>query len=123
MKINKENAIEFLNIYHYLHDAVLMNINYNVKEANLDMDIKVLWKGTPKLKSDNTYECANKILRLKFLDVEKLRLIEWFSYDYIGEATLSFVTIDNKEYIKFEDKDNNILVIAEELEYEEETYD
>lgn len=122
MEITKENLREFLNLYHYLHDSNIINVNYNIKEAKVEMMIKVFWKGEPKLKDDGYYEDSKVLLKLTFLEVEKMKVYELFSYDYIDDIDISYVTIENKEYIKFEDKDNDILVIAEALSYEEESY-
>lgn len=119
-EINEDNLNEFLNLYHYLHDSNILNINYDIKEATLEMIIKVFWKGEVKLREDNTYETVNIKLTLLFHDVEKLKVYELFSYDYINDVNIEYVSIDNKKYIKFEDADNlDFLVVSEKLEYEE----
>ncbi len=121
--INKSNINDFLQLYHYLHDATIKSVLYDASDARVDMNIKVFWKGEVKLKENNTYESSNILLKMHFYDVEKLKIQEMFSYDYIDDINIDYVIIDNKEYIKFEDIDNNLIVISNEISYEEEIYE
>lgn len=118
-EINKSNLVEFLTRFHYFHDANIKDVHYDISGARAEIIIKVFWEGEPKLKSDGYYESANKTLKLIFDDVEKLKIFELFSYDYINDANIEYTMIDNKEYIKYEDRGNDILVISEKLSYTE----
>lgn len=118
-EINEFNLENFNELYHNFHDATITQINYDILASQIDLSIKTMWVGSTKLKSDNTYEVKSKLVQLKFFDIESLSIKELYSFDYIKNATIAYVNINNKKYIKFEDKENELYIIAENIKYKE----
>lgn len=122
-KITKENLEEFLNYYHGFHDSYITDINYDIKASSIEMFINVFWSGESKVLEDNTYETNKTNLKMIFLGVEKCNVKEMFSWDYVSEAFMKYIKLENKEYICFSDdeKEPNIYIVSDEISYEEMT--
>ena len=121
IEINKENLDHFLNYYHNLHDSYIINMNYDISNANVELLINVIWSGEPKLKEDNSYETNKTKIRIVFEKVEKIILREINSWDYINGIHMKYTKLDNKEFIYFtnDENDPDIFILCENIKYEE----
>ncbi len=56
-----------------------------------------------------------------FNDVEQCNNKEIFSWDYINNAFIKYIKLNNKEYICFaiDEKEPQVYIVCESLEYEE----
>lgn len=120
-KITKDNLEEFISYYHSFHDSYITNINYDIKNQNIELFIDVYWSGEPILKDDNTYQTNKTKMRMIFEGIHQYNNKEIFSWDYIHEAFIKYIKLDNKEYICFanDDEDPLIYIVCENIEYEE----
>lgn len=120
-KITKDNLDEFIKHYHGFHDSHITNINYDISKSKIELLIDVYWCGQPILKENNAYQ-TNKIKMRIILDgVEQCNNKEIFSWDYINEALIKYIKLDNKEFICFaSDKEEPLIyIVCESIEYEE----
>lgn len=119
-KITKENLTEFMDYYHQLHDSYIEEIHYNVYKSRIELLIDVCWSGVPKLKEDKTYETNKTKLKLILNNIKKYSFKDLFSYDYINEACIKFINMDNNEYICFATDENEplIYIVCESIEYQ-----
>lgn len=120
-KINKSNLDEFINYYHSFHDSYITNINYDISKSKIELLIDVCWSGQPILKSDNTYQTNKTKMKMILHDVEQCNNKEMFLWDYINEAFIKYIKLDNKEFICFASDAQNplIYIVCESIEYEE----
>lgn len=119
-RITKDNLAEFMEYYHEFHDSYIKEIYYDVYKSKIELLIDVCWSGEPKLKEDNTYETNKTQLKLFFNNVKKYNFKDLFSWDYINEAYIKFINMENKEYICFATDNNDPLVyiVCESIEYQ-----
>ncbi len=122
-QVTKENLEEFLNYYHGFHDSYITDINYDIKTSNIVMFIDVFWSGEPKILENKTYETNKTHLKMVFSGVEKCNVKEIFSWDYITEAFIKYIKLDNIEYICFSDDEvnPNVYIVSDDVSYEEIT--
>lgn len=120
-QITKDNISEFMEYYHELHDSIITNINYSVLKDQIELLIDVHWSGEPILKDDGYYETNKKKIRMIFNEIESCNNKEISSCDFISQAFLKYITLDNKEFICFasEEEDPSIYIVCESIEYEE----
>ena len=120
-KLLKENLLQFLEYYHYLHDSYITNIHYDIYNSKIEMLTNIVWSGTPILKKDNTYQTNNVKMKIVFNDIEKCTIKEFLPWDYINEVNIDYVIIDNKEYICFKTVEVEPLVniVCSSIEYKE----
>ncbi len=118
--ITKENLSSFTEYYHNFHDSFITNINYDIKLAKIELFIDVGWSGKPILK-DTYFETNKTKLKMVFNDVEQCNNKEIFSWDYINDAFIKYININNKDYICFANNENEPLVyiVCNHIEYEE----
>ena len=120
-KITKDNLDEFIHYYHEFHDSYITNVNYNISESKIELLINVYWSGEPILKEDNTYQ-TNKIKMRMILDnVIQCNNKEMFAWDYINEAFIKYIKLNNKELICFasDEQEPLIYIVCESIKYEE----
>lgn len=120
-KITKDNLDEFIKYYHGFHDSYITNINYDISKSKIELLIDVCWSGQPILKEDNTYQ-TNKIKMRMILDkVKQYNNKEMFSWDYINEALIKYIKLDNKEFICLasDEQEPLVYIVCEGIEYEE----
>lgn len=120
-KITKENINEFLEYYHNFHDGVIKSIIYDCDQAKIKFIIEIFWVGKDEVNKDGKYNTKRRNIKLVFNQVENVNIKERFSWDFITEAYLKFITINNKELLCFADNDTNpdFYCVSESLEYEE----
>lgn len=120
-KITKDNLKEFMEYYHELHDSCITNINYDILDSKIELYLNVLWSGEPKLKENNTYQTNKVKIKMVFNDVEQCNNKEIFSWDYINNAFIKYIKLNNKELICFasDEKEPQVYIVCESLEYEE----
>lgn len=120
-KITKDNLKEFMEYYHELHDSCITNINYDILDSKIELYINVLWSGEPKIKENNTYQTNKVKIKMVFNDVEQCNNKEIFSWDYINNAFIKYIKLNNKEFICFasDEKEPQVYIVCESLEYEE----
>ncbi len=120
-KITKDNLKEFMEYYHELHDSCITNINYDILDSKIELYLNVLWSGEPKLKENNTYQTNKVKIKMVFNDVEQCNNKEIFSWDYINNAFIKYIKLNNKEFICFasDEKEPQVYIVCESLEYEE----
>jgi len=120
-KISKENLKEFIEYYHGFHDSYITNINYDIYKSEVELLIDVYWSGEPILQEDNTYQTNKTKMRMILNGVEQCNNKEIFSWDYINEAFIKYIKLNNKEFICFANDEENplIYVVCENIEYEE----
>lgn len=119
--ITKDTLSSLLEYYHYFHDSYVLGINYDVNKAQIEIMIDVGWSGKPKLKKDGYYETNKTKVKLTFYDVEQCNNKEIFSWDYINEAYLEYIKVDNKEFLCFasDEEEPFVYIVCEKIEYEE----
>lgn len=119
--INKGNLESFLEYYHGLHDSYITNINYDISKSQIELLIKVFWSGKPALNENNTYETNKTKMKIIFEGVEKCNNKELFSWDYISDVYLSYIKLDNKEFLCFADEEEEpaIYIVCDTIKYEE----
>ena len=120
-KITEENLEEFLEYYHNLHDSWITNINYNIFDSKIEMLIDVALSGDGVLKEDNTYDVNKTKLRMVFNDVQQCDIKELYSWDFIMNCYLNYVTFEDDQYICFanDEKDPMLYIVCEDIDYEE----
>ena len=120
-KITKDNLIEFMDYYCSFHDSYITNINYNISEARIELLLDVFWSGQPTLNEDGTYNTNKTKLKMIFNDVEKYSSEEIYYTDYIDDAYIKYIKLNNKEYICFatDEVEPSFYVVCESIEYEE----
>ncbi len=119
--ITKENLPSFIEYYHGFHDGYITNVNYNIEFSQIEIIISACWSGEPKLKEDGTYETSRVKLKMIFHDVEQYNSKEIFSWDYINDAFIKYIKIQNKKFICFasDEKDPSVYIVCDSIEYEE----
>ena len=118
-KINKDNLTSFLEYYFYLHDSFISDIKDF--DNKIELIINVFWSGKPILKEDNTYETNQTKLRIVLNNIERRSDEEDYFSDYIDEVFISFIKLNNMEYICFASnkKEPSFYAVCESMEYEE----
>lgn len=118
-KINKDNLTAFLEYYFYLHDSFISDIKDF--DNKIELIINVFWSGKPILKEDNTYETNQTKLRIVLNNIERRSDEEDYFSDYIDEVFISFIKLNNMEYICFASnkKEPSFYAVCESMEYEE----
>ena len=120
-KITKENLDTFMDYYHGFHDSYITNIHYDIYKSQMVIIIDVFWAGKPIIKEDGTYDMSKTKLKMILNGIEKVNNREIFSWDYINEAFLQYITLNNKELICFasDENDPSFYVVCDSIEYEE----
>lgn len=119
--ITKDNLSSFIEYYHGFHDSTVISVNYDVNISCIELFMNVYWSGEPILKEDNTYETNKTKIKLLFNGVEQCNIKEIFSWNYIYDAFIKYIKINNREFISFSSDENNPLVyiVCDNIEYEE----
>lgn len=119
--ITKDNLSSFCEYYHDFHDSYITNIHYDIKNSKIELLMNVYWSGEPTLNEDGTYQTNKVKMKLHLNGVEQCNNKEISSWDYIHEAFIKYVTINNKEFICFasDEKDPFLYVVCDYIEYEE----
>lgn len=119
--ITKDNLSLFIEYYHHFHDSYITNVNYNIELSQIEIFMDVCWSGKPILKEDGSYETNKTKIRMLFNDVKRYNNKEIFSWDYINEAFIKYIKIENKELICFasDEKEPFIYIVCDKIEYEE----
>lgn len=119
--ITKDNLSTFIEYYHGFHDSYITNINYDIKNSQIEILIDVYWSGEPKLNKDGTYDTNKTKIKMKLNGVEQCNNKEIFSWDYINDAFIKYIKIKNKEFICFasDEDDPLVYVVCDSIEYEE----
>lgn len=119
--INKDDIEEVMSFYHYFHDSTINDLKFNYKDNVLELFIDAYWSGNPILKEDNSYETNKRLVKLVFKNINKLNIDEQLNYNYIDDAYLKIIKIDNEDYICFATDNNEpyIYIVAKHLEYDE----
>lgn len=120
-KITKENIETFMDYYNGFHDSYIIDINYHVSKAEIELLIDVFWSGEPTIKEDGTYETNKTKLKMIFHDIEKYSSEEIYSTDYIDSAYIKYINLNNKEFLCFatDEVEPSFYVVCESIEYEE----
>lgn len=120
-KITKNNLDEFVKYYHGFHDSYITNINYDISKSEIELLINVYWSGEPVLKEDKTYDTNKTKMRMILNGVERYNTKEIFSWDFIYDAFIKYIKIDNKEFICFASNEQEplIYIVCDSIEYEE----
>ncbi len=120
-KITKSNIDTFIAYYHDFHDSYITNIHYDIYKSQMVIIIDVLWAGKPIIKEDGTYDTNKTKLKMVLNGIEKVNNREIFSWDYINDAFLKYITLNNKELICFASDENDpfFYVVCDSIEYEE----
>ena len=120
-KITEENLDEFLNYYHNLHDSWITNTNYNIFDSKIEMLIDVAWSGKRFIREDGTTDTNKTKLRMVFNDVQQCDIKELYSWDFIMNCYLNYVTFEDDQYICFanDEKDPMLYIVCEDIDYEE----
>ena len=121
-KITKETLNVFLEYYHYFHDGIIEKVNYDIKNDQIELIVRLIFKGEIKLSLDGkTYLKNETTIRLLFKKIVEINIKEIFSWDFIGNAFLKYLKLNNNECICFATNENNpdIYIVSEFLEYEE----
>ena len=91
--ITKDNLESFIQHYQGFHDSWFSNINYNIKEAKIEVLVDVFWSGEPTLKEDGTYETNKVKVKMNLNGVEQCNIKELFSWDSINDVFIKYITI------------------------------
>ncbi|HIT10743.1 MAG TPA: hypothetical protein IAC24_04005 [Candidatus Onthousia faecigallinarum] len=120
-QITKENLEEFFTYYHGFHDSFIKEIHYDTFGANIELLIYVYWSGKPLLKENNTYQTNRTKMKMVLKEVEQCNIKEIFSWDYINQAFLKYVKLNNKEFLCFasEEEEPMLYVVCKSIEYED----
>jgi len=121
-KITKETLNVFLEYYHYFHDGIIEKVNYDIKNDQIELIVRLIFKGEIKLSLDGkTYLKNETTIRLLFKKIVEINIKEIFSWDFISNAFLKFIKFKNQECVCFATNENNpdIYIVSEFLEYEE----
>ena len=116
--INKDNIEEFMNKYNDFHDSNFININYDIYKQNIEIIIEVFWK----LNEKGEYERSENNLKMSFENTEECNIKEINSWDFIYEAYMKYVNIEDLgEMLCFaSDKDDPLFyIICKDIQYEE----
>ena len=116
-QITKENLEEFFTYYHGFHDSFIKEIHYDTFGANIELLIYVYWSGKPLLKENNTYQTNRTKMKMVLKEVEQCNIKEIFSWDYINQAFLKYVKLNNKEFLCFASEEEEPYVICCLQEY------
>ena len=119
--ITEDNLKSFLDYYHVLHDSNITNVNYDIEKSQIELIINVFWSNEPKIQDDNTIETNKTKLRMIFNGVEEYKSKELFSWDYITNAYIKFIMVNNKKFICLADDEiePQIYIVCDSIEYEE----
>lgn len=109
-----------MDYYHCFHDSYIANVIYDFRNSRLELFIDIWWSGNPLIKEDGTYETNKVKLKLVCTNIQQYNFKEKFS-DYIEEAYLKYITINNKQYLCFATDNENplISIVCDSIEYEE----
>lgn len=120
-KITKDNLEKFIKYYHNFHDSYITNIDYDIYKSRIELLIDVMWSGQPILKDDNSYQTNETKLRIILYNVKQFNCKEMFSWDFVYEAFIKYIKLDNEEFICFASDEQQplIYIICEYMEYEE----
>lgn len=120
-QLTKDNIDEFLEYYHNFHDGLIKSVIYDCDQARIKLIIEAFWVGDVKIDQEGKYKTKKRSIKIIFSEVEKANIKEMFSYDFIMEAYLRYISMNNKEYICFADNDTNpnFYCVCKSLEYEE----
>ena len=116
--IIKTNLVEpekvYLTMSEYMKD-------YNIFDSKIEMLIDVAWSGKRFVREDGTTDTNKTKLRLVFNDVQQCDIKELYSWDFIMNCYLNYVTFEEDEYICFanDEKDPMIYIVCEDIDYEE----
>ena len=113
--------MDFINNYHSFHDSYILDICYDIQNSKITMLIDTYWSGTPILKEDGTYETNRTQVNIYFNHIKDCTIKSIMSYEYIDNAYLKYITLNNNDLICFASHEENPLfyIVAEEMEYEE----
>lgn len=119
--INNKNIANFMNYYHSFHDSDIININYRVKDARIEILLDVCWSGIPMLNEDKTYQTNRVMIKMIFYDVLQYNNKEMFLSNNINKAFLKYIKFDDKEMLCFADSVDkpSFYVVCDKIEYEE----
>jgi len=119
-KITKNNLNEFMESYYYFHDSYIQDIKFELEKDKIDILIDVFWSFEPILNEDNSIETNRTKMKITFNGIKEYRDDDRFS-DYIDEAIIKYIKMDNKEYMYFasDEMEPSFSVICDNMEYEE----
>ncbi len=119
-KITKNNLNEFMESYYYFHDSYIKDIKFELEKDKIDILIDVFWSFEPILNEDNSIETNRTKMKITFNGIKEYRDDDRFS-DYIDEAIIKYIKMDNKEYMYFasDEMEPSFSVICDNMEYEE----
>lgn len=119
-KITKNNLNNFMEFYNYFHDSYIKKINYDLDKNKIYLFINVFWVGEPIKNENNYYETNRTKMKITFTGIKEYKDDSRFS-DYIDEAIIEYVELNNKEYIFFasDEAEPSFCVISDTMEYEE----
>ncbi len=120
-KIDKNNLLDFINYYHAFHDSWITNINYDIVNSKIEMSVCVDWSGKSIVKEDGKLDTNKVKMKVIFNDVEKCEIREYFSWDFIKNIYIKYITLDGKEFVCFANEEENpeVYIICNNIEYEE----
>ena len=120
-EITKNNLNDFIKYYHNFHDSYITNINYNIYKSEIELLIDVCWSDVPLLHENNTYETNKTRMRMVLIDIKKINIKELFSWDYINNAFINYIKLDNEEFICFADSEDDplIYIVCNNILYED----
>lgn len=120
-QLTKDKVEEFLEYYHNFHDGIIKSVIYDCDQARIKVIIEASWIGEVEVNREGKYNNKKKNVKVVFSGVENANIKEMFSWDFIMEAYLKYINMNNKEYICFADNDTspNFYCVCEKLEYEE----
>ncbi len=121
IKITKDNLSQFIDYYNGLHDSHITDINYSIRNSQIEILIDVYWSGNPTIKKDGTYDTNKTKIKMLFIGIEQCNNKEMFPWDYINVIFIKYIKIKNKEFICFADDENDpqVYIVCESIEYEE----
>ena len=85
------------------------------------MLIDVAWSGKRFVREDGTTDTNKTKLRMVFNDVQQCDIKELYSWDFIMNCYLNYVTFEEDQYICFanDEKDPMLYIVCEDIDYEE----
>jgi len=119
--INRKNLTNFMNYYHNFHDSNIININYFVKDARIEIILDVCWSGIPILNEDKTYQTNRVMLKMIFYDIVQYNNREVNLNNIINKAFLRYIKFNDREMLCFADSSLEPLfyVVCDRIGYEE----
>lgn len=120
-QINKENIEKFMEYYHALHDSLVTEVNYSITKSQIEVLIDVFEAGEAEKKVDGESVAKKTKLRMIFDGVERCNNKEMFTWDYVDNAYMKYVTLEGKEFICFasDEVDPMLYIVSDSLKYEE----